>query len=111
MPLKLMKTIVLIVLILLSLGAGLAKLAQLPQELAFFDAAGIGSGSAPLFGGLQVLAAGLIAWPKTRSTGLGLAAFMFACSAIMIFVAGAPGFAIFSLVPVGVALLLRWDPA
>ncbi len=97
---KLFKTIVLAVLVLMSLAAGAAKLFQMPQEALFFQAVGLGSVSLILLGVIQITGGVLAVFSKTRLPGTTLMAVVFLVSAIMIFISGQVVFATVSLLPV-----------
>ena len=100
---KNLSTIILIILIVMSLAAGAAKLMRTPDEAAFFEAAGLGAGVMLGLGALQVVAALIAALPKTRLPGLGLVAAGFLASTIIILMTGNISFALVSLLPVAFA--------
>ncbi len=94
------------VLTLLSLAAGGAKLAAMPQEIQFFENVGISTTWMLLLGIVQVSGGLLLIPQKTRRTGSVVTAAGFLASAAMIFVAGNIGFGLMSLLPVALAFLL-----
>ncbi len=100
---SLFRKIILIVLILMSLAAGAAKVLQMPQEIQFFQTAGLGIVLLMVLGVVQVVGAGLAAVPKTRTIGAGLMGVGFLVSAAVIFMTGNIGFGVFSLLPVALA--------
>jgi len=94
--------------LLLSLLAGLAKIIQLPDERAFFDAVGLGSFIVP-FGAVQFLAAVLLIFSRTHVAGAIIATIALFASAVMIFMAGNTLFGVVSLVPVMLGVFLVVD--
>lgn len=92
----------------MSLAAGAAKVMRVPDEAQFFAEAGLAPGVMVIFGVVQLVAGALILWRKTRLAGALIAAIMFACSAIMIFMAGNLRFALISSLPVAMALYVAW---
>ena len=92
----------------LSLAAGAAKLTSAPQEVQFFQEAGVGLGWMLALGALQIAGGILLIFHRLRKVGAVLAAIGFALSAAMIFATGNTVFAAFSMLPVGLALLLFW---
>ena len=87
-------------LVLLSLLAGVAKLFQAPQEVAFFSAAGLGLVPLMFNGIIQVVGSLLSILPKTRLPGLGLVVAGFMMSVLVIAMTGNMPFAAFSMLPV-----------
>ena len=102
-----MKVLALVVLIsALSIAAGVAKVAQIPSEMAFLQSVGLGSSAILLFSGLQILGAILSLAGKTRIAGLWLVTAMFLLSAALVFASGSFVFGMVSLLPVGLAVFL-----
>ena len=91
---------------LLSLSAGAAKIMQLPQEAAFFQQAGLGTGALLALGAAQTLAAGLLIFKRSRALGAIIAVFSFFISAGIILKTGDVQFAAVSLIPVAIALFV-----
>ena len=97
---KILQTILLVVLALMSAAAGAAKVFQAPQETAFFESAGLAAFWLLPLGVLQIAGA-LAAIPhQTRRIGMALVAAGFLVSAIIIFMTGNLGFGLISLLPV-----------
>jgi len=103
---KWVKIIALVLIALMSGAAGLAKVMKTPQEVAFFEAAGMSLSFLIPLGIAQILGALLAVNSKTRRAGLGLVALCFLISAIMIFLSGNIGFGVGSLIPVIIAAVL-----
>lgn len=100
---RIFKLILLVLLVLMSLAAGVAKIMQTPQELAFFEAVGVSPNLLIPFGLLQVIVAVLAILPKTRKFGLMFMAAAFLASALMIFAGGQVGFGVVSFIPAALA--------
>lgn len=104
-----LKIFIWILLALLGVAAGVAKMLQIPQEMAFFQGVmGFSSEAIMAFGLLQFVSGVMLVFKKTRLVGavvLGITLFL---SAIATFIAGKIGFAIVSLVPVVMADLIAW---
>lgn len=100
------RNIILILLIAMSIAAGAAKILQVPNEVTFFAALGLGLTIMMAFGALQVAAGLLSAIPATRIFGLGLMGVAFLISAGMIWWNGQMLFAILSFLPALLADLL-----
>ena len=102
-----MKILALVVLIsMLSMAAGAAKVAQVPSEMAFLQSMGLSPRAILLFGGVQIVGAILSLAGRTRIAGLWLVSAMFLLSAALIFYSGSFVFGVISLLPVGIAVLL-----
>ncbi|MEP3653884.1 MAG: hypothetical protein ABJO36_03220 [Litorimonas sp.] len=108
---RILKLVGLGLLVLMSLAAGFAKVMQMPQEVAFFESAGLSLGPLIPFGIIQLIGAGLGLIPKTRKLGLASMAVSFLASALMIFVSGNTVFGMVSLIPAvlaGVLAFSKW---
>jgi len=101
-----MKSVLLVVLallILLSLASGGAKIALLPQEVAFFGGAGFSDTALRIYGSFQLIAGLLLIATKTRLYGSILAALGFVLSTVVIMLGGDIVFGVVSLIPVVMA--------
>ena len=99
-------------LVLMSLAAGGAKLAAMPQEVAFFSAAGLDANLLSPLGLVQIVGALLAVLPRTRVAGASTMALGFLASSVVIFMIGNSGFGLISLIPVVLsALVARTMPA
>lgn len=103
---KIVTHLILAVLVLMSFAAGVAKIFETQQEVAFFASAGISESWLLPLGALQVMASVAAAVPRTRRVGLLIVALGFAISTIVIFMTGNVGFALVSFIPVALAILL-----
>ena len=104
-----LKTLNWVLLALLGIAAGVAKMMQVPQEMAFFqDALGFSPDLIVAFGALQFCSALMLVFKKTRLAGsliLGLTLFL---SCIVIFMSGNIVFGLVSAVPVIMADIAAW---
>lgn len=93
-------TVVTYVLGVLSVAAGVPKLLQMPQELAFLSSIGL-KGAAVSILGIAQLVGGILLFPsKLRLIGIGLASLVFLISSAAILVGGNVAFGLISLLPV-----------
>lgn len=106
---KIVVTIVSVLIGLLSIAAGGAKIALIPEEVEFLNQFGFTPVLTVVFGIAQVLGGLLLLIPKTRFYGALIAAVAFACSAALLLVAGNLVFAAVSLVPVIFAGLIAYQ--
>jgi len=81
---KILKIVLLIILVLLSLAAGVAKVMLAPEEKAFLSAFGLSEFQIILFGSLQIAGGLLASIPKSRLVGLFAMLVGFLLSVIMI---------------------------
>ena len=104
-----LKTLIWILLALLGVVAGIAKMLQTPQEMAFFqDQLGFNAEAIMAFGLLQFVAGVMLVFKKTRLVGAALLGITLLLSSIVIFMAGQIGFGVVSLLPVLMADLVVW---
>ncbi|MCW8834054.1 MAG: DoxX family protein [Colwellia sp.] len=92
--------LVLIIVVLLSAMAGVAKVMHTPQEVEFLQSFGLNNTHISIFGAVQILGAALLSYKKMRLYGAVLVVVGFFISAVLIFVSGNTGFALISLLPV-----------
>ena len=97
---KIVQTVILVILILMSLSAGAVKVLQMPQEVQFFEEAGLSVVLLMLLGAAQIAGGVLSVFQKFRLPGAALMAGCFFASTIVIFMVGKVAFGIFSLLPV-----------
>jgi hypothetical protein len=104
-----LKTVIWILLALLGVAAGTAKMLQTPQEMAFFqDQLGFSAEAIMAFGLLQFIAGVMLVFNKTRLVGAALLGITLLLSSIAILMAGQIGFGVVSLLPVLMADLVVW---
>lgn len=99
---------VLIILVILSLAAGGAKVFNMPQEIQFFKDAGIHSTWLLPLGSLQIIGGLLAIYYRTRRVGSAAIALGFLLSTIVIFMTGNSAFGVFSLLPVFLCAFIFW---
>jgi len=97
---KIAVTVIAVLIGLLSLAAGGAKIALVPQEVVFLSQFGFVKGHTVSFGVVQVAGGLLMLIPMTRLFGALIAAAGFALSVALLLAAGNTAFAGVSLVPV-----------
>ncbi len=96
---KIFHNVILVILILMSLAAGAAKVMHVPQEVAFFTGAGLSVFWLMVLGIVQIVGATLAGFLKTRLIGAILMMGAFLTSSIVILINGDMAFAAFSLLP------------
>jgi hypothetical protein len=94
---------------LLSIAAGAAKIALVPDEVEFLSQFGFTTILIVSFGTVQVLGGVLLVIPATRFYGSLAAALAFTLSAALLLIAGDLGFGGVSLVPVVLASLIAYQ--
>jgi len=102
---KIFSYVLLVLLALLSLVAGVAKLIQTQAEIEFFASAGFDAVWLYPLGAIQVAGAIMAAIPRTRTLGILGIAFGFAISSLVIFMTGNTTFGLISLVTVALSIL------
>jgi hypothetical protein len=103
---KYLKLLSIVVVSLLSIAAGTAKLILAPQEVEFLQSVGLGNPIIFIFGAIQLLSGILLIPNKTRGVGSAVAATGFAISFGLILFNGDFVFAAISILPVGLAIFV-----
>lgn len=106
---KVATTIVAVLISLLSIAAGAAKIALVPEEVSFLSQFGFTSALTVTFGIAQVLGGLLLVIPTTRFFGSLIVGLAFALSAVLLLIGGNLPFAGVSLIPVGLAGLVAYQ--
>lgn len=106
---KILITIVAVLIGLLSIAAGAAKIALIPEEVAFLGQFGFTKNLTFAFGAAQVLGGVLLMSPITRLYGSLVAGIAFAVSAALLLIAENVAFAGVSMVPVILAGLVAYQ--
>lgn len=91
---------------LLSIAAGAAKIALLPDEAAFLGRMGLSSAAIIAFGAFQAIAGLLMLLPSQRRKGAAAVAAGFALSALLLLLDENSAMAVISLVPLSLALFI-----
>lgn len=94
---------------LLSIAAGAAKITLVPEEVKFLSQFGFTSALTVTFGIVQVLGGLLLVIPTTRFIGSFIVGLAFALSVVLLLIAGNLPFAGVSLIPVGLAGLVAYQ--
>ena len=97
---KIFQTVILVLLILLSFSAGIAKVLQVPDDVKFFQNAGLNLNLLMLLGVFQLASGILLIFQKTRIWGAIVLAVTLLISTIVIFINGQMLFGIISLLPI-----------
>ena len=85
---RIVNSLIVAVVTLLSIAAGLAKVMQAPQEMDFLQGLGLGTGLIMAFGLVQIAGGILLIPTKTRKPGATLVASAFFVSTVLIFFSG-----------------------
>ncbi len=105
---KILTALILVVLVLLSVMAGVAKVMNMPQEIQFFEDAGLSLALLRPLGVIQILGGLLAIYPTTRRIGSAVMSLGFLFSALAIYMTGNTVFGTISLLPVLFALVFAW---
>ena len=97
---KILKIIIISLVTLLCIAAGLAKVLQSEQEVAYLKRFGLSTALIVAFGKVQLGSGILLIFPKTRLFGAVLAITAFVTSTIMILVGGNLVFSLLSTIPI-----------
>ena len=97
---KILKKVNLVLLVLLSITSGTAKVMQMPQEVKFFGDAGFSDTSIILFGVMHLVGGILLVLQNTRKLGAVTMVVTFGISTIIIFTSGKLAFGFFSILPI-----------
>jgi hypothetical protein len=106
---KIVITIVAVLLGLLSIAAGFAKVTLIPEELAFLGQFGFSTALTVSFGAVQILGGLLLMLPKARFYGSLIVGIAFALSVVLLLVAGDLSFAAVSLAPLILTGLIAYQ--
>ena len=100
---KIIYILIVVIIALLSISAGLAKVMQAPQEMEFLQSVGLSKIVIFIFGLVQIAGGVLLTPKKTRMFGAVLASSAFVVSTVLIFVGGNLAFGMFSILPIALA--------
>ncbi len=98
-----------IVIALLNIAAGVAKVMQTPQEVEFLTSQGLSLNMILAFGIIQILGGVLLLVPKTKFIGAVISLIAFAASAVLIFKSGDLTFGLISIVPVAILIYILFQ--
>lgn len=103
------KLILAVILGLLSIAAGAAKVTLVPEEAVFLQQFGFTDALIIAFGLIQVLGGVLIVVPRTRAYGASICFVGFAVSAVLLLIAGNLAFGGASLLPVALSAFIAYQ--
>ena len=103
---KVLNTIILVVVIGLAIGSGIAKIMLIPEDVAFFSSAGLSKTLIVLFGAIQLISVILVIVKKWRNVGAIILGMTFGFSTILIFLSGKITFGLISILPLVLILLI-----
>ncbi|MEP3693625.1 MAG: hypothetical protein ABJM99_01550 [Parasphingorhabdus sp.] len=90
------------------MAAGGAKVANMPQEIQFFEGAGINPTLLLPLGGIQIIGGLLAIYHRSRRAGSIVIALGFMLSTTVIFMTGNSAFGFFSLLPILLCAFIFW---
>lgn len=97
---RIINNLLIILISLLSIAAGLAKVMLAPQEVGFLQSFGLNNTAVITFGVIQILGGALLSHSKVRFYGAIITTIGFLISTALIFVSGDLIFGMVSLLPV-----------
>ncbi len=103
---KIVVIVLIYILAALSVAAGVPKILQMPQELDFLNSIGFSPLAVSALGIIQSTGGVLLLWKKSRLPGAVLASAALLVSSIAIFLGGNTKFALISLIPFAVSILV-----
>ena len=109
--LKIVNILIIVIVALLSIAAGLAKVLQTQQEMEFLQSFGLSSALIVAFGLVQIMGGVLLVSQKTRLLGAVLAASALVVSTVLIFVTGNLIFGLVSMLPIALACVIIYQSA
>ena len=108
---KIVNILIIVIVALLSIAAGLAKVLQTQQEMEFLQSFGLSSALIVAFGLVQIMGGVLLVSQKTRLLGAVLAASALVVSTVLIFVTGNLIFGLVSMLPIALACVIIYQSA
>ena len=106
---KILNIVLIIVIVLLSIAAGIAKVMGAPQEVEFLQSFGFNSMLIMVYGVVQIVGGALLAVPKTIKVGAIITILAFLLSSVLIFISGNLIFGLVSLLPVLITGVIYWQ--
>ena len=103
---QIVSKVFLVLLVLISLGAGVPKIIQMPQELGFLAHLGFSAIAVTLLGFMQFSGGILLLPQKTRLVGAVLVVISLLVSAIALLKGGSTGMGLISFLPVAIGLFV-----
>lgn len=106
---KILNIILMVLLVVLSMAAGAAKVMGVPQEVQFLQGFGFSASLIMVYGVIQIAGGVLFAVPKTFNLGAWITILAFALSSVLIFISGNFIFAFASLLPIVLTVYVVWQ--
>lgn len=106
---KTVSILIIAIVALLSVAAGLAKVMQAPQEVAFLQGFGLSTVVIVVFGLVQISGGVLLVPRKTRLPGAILATTALVVSTVLIFAGGNLVFGLVSMLPIALAFFIFYQ--
>lgn len=106
---KILNIVLVVLITLLSIAAGIAKVMEMPQEVQFLNQFGFNSTLVIAYGLVQILGGVLLAVPKTLKLGAIITVLAFSLSTILLFVSGDFIFGLVSLIPIVLTSIIFWQ--
>ena len=106
---KILNIVLIIVIVLLSIAAGIAKVMEAPQEVEFLQSFGFSRMLIMVYGVVQIIGGVLLAFLKTIKLGAIITILAFLLSSVLIFISGNLIFGLVSLLPVLLTCVIFWQ--
>ncbi|TLU61354.1 hypothetical protein FE810_15190 [Thalassotalea litorea] len=106
---KILHLALIVIITLLAIAAGMAKLLGSPQEVQFLKGFGFNSLLIMIYGLVQVTGGVLLVIPKTLKLGATITVFAFSLSCILIAVSGNYAFFLISILPIAITAFIFWQ--
>ncbi|NMP31529.1 lipase maturation factor family protein [Thalassotalea sp. M1531] len=106
---KIVKLILTLLIALLSIAAGVAKVMAVPEEVQFLNSFGFNAMLIMIYGVIQIIGGVLFAIPKTIKWGAAIIIVGFCISTVLIILDGNYVFALTSLLPIVLAVFVLWQ--
>ena len=97
---RILNIVLIVIIVLLSIAAGSAKVMAVPEEVRFLERFGFSIALISAYGIGQILGGLLLALPKTRMIGAVITIVAFSISTVLIVVSGNVVFGLVSVVPI-----------
>ena len=108
---KIINLLIVVIIALLSIAAGLAKVMQTQQEMEFLQGLGLNSFLIVGFGLVQIIGGVLLVPKRTRMPGAILVALALVVSTALIFIGGNFAFGLFSIIPIALVGAIIYQTA
>ena len=108
---KIINLLIVVIIALLSIAAGLAKVMQTQQEMEFLQGLGLNSFLIVGFGLVQIIGGVLLVPKRTRMPGAILVALALVVSTALIFIGGNFAFGLFSIMPIALVGVIIYQTA